>query len=315
MASAADSFFGSFRRALSEHDDLSDADRAALAREVDKAIAREPVPTIAVMGESGVGKSTTLNALFNAGAVVGHSKPTTMKADGFNITIADHRGSKGSIRVIDLPGLGESRARAPELADLYARQLPAADVILWVHTVADRSLEFTERKVAEMFRGGLASRADSLVFGLNKADDMYPKNWRQHANLPSQEQLKNLQGAEENFAKTMRGALPRQSPLRVTTYSALQFYNLPRLFRLLMEAMPKKRRWVLEQRMDLADFLSKADQRFVKDLQDNGTIARGRDKAPSRDWIIGQMSEQDKSTCLKDGISPEDWWRSRQGNK
>jgi uncharacterized protein len=314
MASAADSFFGSFRRALDGRDDISDADKAVLVREINEAIAREPVPTIAVIGESGVGKTTTLNALFNAGAVVGHGRPTTKQADGFNVKIADHHGNKGDIRVIDLPGLGESRARAAELAELYATQLPAADVILWVHPVADRMLEFTERKVAEIFRDGLGPQADCLVFGLNKADDMYPKNWRQHANVPSEEQLKNLQIAEQNFVKTIRGALPRRSPLRVTTYSALQFYNLPRLFALLMEAMPRKRRWVLEQRMDLADFISKADQRFIAGLQGNRSAPRAHDEVPPRDWIVSQMSEQDKSACLRRGISPEDWWRMRRGS-
>jgi hypothetical protein len=311
VASAAESVFGSFRRALNEHNELSDADKTVMAREIDKAIASEPIPTIAIIGESGVGKTTTLNSLFNAGAVVGHGRPTTKKADGFNVKVADHHGNKGDIRVIDLPGLGESRARAAELAELYAAQLPAADVIFWVHPAADRMLEFTERKVAEIFRDGLGLRADCLVFGLNKADDMFPKNWRQHANVPSEEQLKHLQIAEQNFTKTIRGALPSRSPLRVTTYSALQFYNLPRLFAMLMEAMPKKRRWVLERRMDLADFVTKADQRFIAGLQGNGSAPRDHGETPTREWIISQMSEQDKSACLQRGISPEDWWRMR----
>lgn len=311
MTSAADSVFGSFRRAFNEHRDVSDENKAIMMREIDKAIASEPIPTIAIIGETGVGKSTTLNALFNAGSVVGHGKPTTKKVGNFDVEIADHRGNKGDIRVIDLPGLGESRARAVELAELYATQLPAADVILWVHPAADRMLEFTERKVAEIFRDALGPQANCLVFGLNKADDMYPKNWRQHANVPSEEQLKNLEIAEQNFARTIRGALPKGSPLRVATYSALQFYNLPRLFALLMEAMPKKRRWVLEQRMDLADFITKADQRFIAGLQGNGSAQSSHGEMPPREWIISQMSEQDKSACLQRGIGPEDWWRMR----
>ena len=73
VATAADSFFSEFRRRLSENKELSDADKERFGREVDKAIANEPIPTIAIIGETGVGKTTTLNALFNAGAAVGHS--------------------------------------------------------------------------------------------------------------------------------------------------------------------------------------------------------------------------------------------------
>lgn len=312
MASAADSFFSEFRRRLGENKELSDADKERMGREVDKAIANEPIPTIAIIGETGVGKTTTLNALFNSGAAVGHSRPTTKTADGFDVEISDHHGNKGDIRVIDMPGLGESIARAQELAELYDKHLPDTDVILWVHPVFDRMLEFSQRKVAEIFREELGPLADRLVFGLNKADDMYPKNWRHHANVPSEEQLKNLEDAEKNFAETMSKVLPRRSPLRITTYSALQYYNLPRLFALLMEAMPKKRRWVLERRMDLANFIEKADPRFVAGV--TGEKPAGPptgQRVPARDWIVSHMTEEDLRTCVKWGMTPEEWWQRR----
>lgn len=311
MGSAADSFFKEFRRRLSDNKELSDVEKERMGREVDKAIASEPIPTIAIIGETGVGKTTTLNSLFNAGAEVGHSRPTTKVAGGFDVEISDHHGNKGDIRVIDMPGLGESIARAQELGQLYDRHLPDADVILWVHPASDRMLEFSQRKITEIFREELGPLADHLVFGLNKADDMHPQNWRHHANVPSEEQLKNLDDAERNFSDTMRHVLPRRSPLRVTTYSALQFYNLPRLFALLMEAMPKKRRWVLEQRMDLADFINKADPRFVARLtgvEPDGSATR---QAPARDWILDQMTEKDLRGCLQWGLTPEEWWMRR----
>jgi predicted GTPase len=315
VASAADSVFNAFRRALNENKDLSPTEKEQLGREVNKAIAQEPIPTIAIIGEAGVGKSTTLNALFNAGAAVGHSRPTTKAADGFDVEIVDHRGNKGDIRVIDLPGLGESIAKADELAALYTTYLPTVDAILWVHPAPDRMLEFTQRKISEIFSGKLESLADSLVFGLNKADDMYPQNWRHHGNVPSQEQLKNLEDAEKHFSQTVGNVLPRPASVRVTTYSALQYYNLPRLFRMLMDAMPKKRRWVLEQRMDLANFIEKADPRFIAGLQGNNNAQETQSgRIPSRDWIINQMTDEDLRAVARQGLSPEDWWRMK-GNR
>jgi uncharacterized protein len=316
MSSAADNFFNAFRRALNEHTELSETERRDLRREVDKAIANEPIPTIAIIGEAGVGKSTTLNALFNAGAITGHGIPTTKSADDFDVEISDHHGNKGDIRVIDFPGLGESMERSAELAALYARHLPGADAILWVHPAADRMLEFTEQKIYEIFHDGLRDRADRLVFGLNKADEMYPMNWRLHANVPSEEQLRNLQVAEQHFADVIQRVLPRRTQLRVTTYSALQYYNLARLFTLLMEGMPKKRRWVLEQRMDLADFTAKADPRFLAGLQGHvpgpGPEEPAQERVPPRDRIVSQMTEADLRFCAQRGISPEDWWLSRR---
>jgi uncharacterized protein len=314
VASAAESFFAEFRRKLSESKELSDADKQRMGSEVDKAVAREPVPTIAIIGEAGVGKTTTLNALFNAGAVVGHSRPTTKTADGFQVEISDHHGNKGDIQVVDMPGLGESIAKAEELRELYERHLSNADVILWVHPAFDRMLEFSQRKVAEIFREKLGPLADHLVFGLNKADDMYPKNWRYHANVPSEEQFKHLEDAERHFADLMRKVLPHRSPLRVTTYSALQFYNLPRLFSLLMEAMPKKRRWVLEQRMDLANFIQKADPRFVAGIGGAEPDSQAARRAPAREWILAQMTEAELRAMVLQGLPPEEWWQ-RKGNR
>jgi uncharacterized protein len=310
--SAADAFFRAFRQALSENRTLSASDKELVGRELENAITSEPIPTIAIIGETGVGKTTTLNALFNAGAQVGHSSPTTKTADNFHAELHDHHGNKGDVRVLDLPGLGESIERAKELAVLYAEHLATADVILWVHPVSDRMLEFSQRKVAEIFREELAPLADSLVFGLNKADDMYPENWRQHGNVPSEEQLKNLELAEQHFKGIMRKALPRRSQLRVTTYSALRRYNLARLFALLMEAMPKKRRWVLEQRMDLANFVELADPRFVAGLTGSESAEPTTGQLPPRNWIVNQMTDADRRVCLERGMSPEDWWRVRR---
>jgi uncharacterized protein len=311
--SAADKFLSSFRDALKSNRGISKADRDALDRELNWAVEREAPPTIAIIGETGVGKTTTLNSLFNAGAEVGHSRATTKKADSFEASIFDHSGNKGKVRVLDLPGLGESIAKSEAILEIYKNSLPMADVILWVHPAADRMLEFSQRQLSLLFGGPLQHMANSVVFGLNKADDIYPTNWRRHANIPSDEQLANLADAEQNFRSLVQPVLPSETH-RVITYSALQRYNLSSLFALLMEAMPPNRRWVLERRMDLADFLEKADQRFVQGLrpQSVGSVDQiGSPIVPSRSEILAQMTSADKQECFERGVSAEDWWRMR----
>lgn len=162
-----------------------------------------------------------------------------------------------------------------------------------------------------MFREELGLLADHLVFGLNKADSIYPHNWHHEANVPSSEQLKHLEDAERYFVEEMRRVLPRRSPFRVATYSALQYYNLARLFSLLMEAMPKKRRWVLERRMDLANFIDKVDPRLLAEVTGVGRAGPAGRQAPAREWILARMSEADLRSCLQQGWTPEEWWRRK----
>ncbi len=308
--STANKIFGAFRAVVSKDEQLSEDDRAGLLAALESEISNEPPPVLAIIGESGVGKSTTLNALFNAGAIVGHSRATTKNADDFSVAIFDHHGNRGDIRVLDLPGLGESIQSAARLAEIYASALPQADAILWVHPANDRMLEFTQTKLVELFQGRLSEHAGRLVFGLNKADDMQPKDWRYHANIPSDTQIENLQDAENNFSQLISRALPSGSTVRVTTYSATQRYNLARLFRMMMEAVPDRRRWVLETRMDLANFLELADDKYIHDLRVKGFDVDVT-PTPSREKILEQMSERDLRECLRGNLTPEAWWLQR----
>lgn len=299
--SAADKLLGKFRDILTSTTEMSESERSKLLETLDDAYNNEPPPTIAVVGETGVGKSTTLNALFNAGAAVGHSRPTTSRVNAY-----DHRGSKGIVRVLDLPGLGESMQRASEIRALYHESLPSADVILWVHPVNDRMLEFTQTQIGKIFSGEDEHLISRLVFGLNKADSIQPDDWRRHANIPSEAQLVNLRDAANNFADVISTVLPNQQPPRTVTYSALARYQLPLLFRLLMDAMPPKRRWVLEQRMALADFRELADPAFI--LAATGVNSVRPTVRPGRAAIVNMMTNEDIRGAYAAGLTPEEWW-------
>jgi hypothetical protein len=51
------------------------------------------------------------------------------------------------------------------------------------------------------------------------------------------------------------------------SYAALHHYNLTALFKEMMYAVPEQRRWVLEQRMDLADFTALVDRKLLRAAQ------------------------------------------------
>ena len=293
--SRADRFFEAFKDAFKESKGVSDADKDKLIDDLEHAYQNEPPPTIAIIGEAGVGKTTTINSLFNAGARVGHSAPTTKSSEVFQLQIFDHQGNKGVIRVIDLPGLGESIQRADEILDIYRRNLPYADVILWVHSVSDRMLEFVQQQISKIFsRNDMRDLLPRVVFGLNKADSIQPSNWRTHANIPSEAQLKNLADAEQNFAKVIYTVLPKDYTLRVVTYSALRRYQLLLLFRLLMDAMPSTRKWVLERRMDVADFKEFVEPRFLSAATTGQQPSKSApQRIPNLAVIVDTMTEED----------------------
>lgn len=309
--STADRFFGAFREAFKNAKDVTEDEKTQMLKELQHAYDGEPPPTIAVVGETGVGKSTTLNALFNAGAAVGHSRPTTKKSDQFSVHIYDHQGNKGNIHVLDLPGLGESIQKADHILGLYEEWLPKADVILWVHPVGDRMLEFTQRQIGTIFSGVNEHLISRLVFGLNKADAIHPGDWRRHANIPSEVQLVHLEDAAKNFSEVVSTVLPDHLPPRMVTYSGLARYQLPLLFRLLMDAMPANRRWVLEQRMDIADFKELADPQFISAA--TGLAQTPPKVVPDRAAIVATMTHENLRDAALRGWTPEDWWERERG--
>jgi uncharacterized protein len=272
MSEMVRGFMNAFREGIKQADSIDPESKKQVLREVDKAYEQEPPPTLAFIGEAGVGKSTTVNSLFNAGQEVGHFKPTTLTVDGLDVyATVDHiQGSRGDLRVIDMPGVGDDVANYDPYLRLYLETLPRADAILWVHPASDRMVAFMQQVVRELVRHAPDLQA-RFVFGLNKADEMYPGNWNPQSNTPSDAQLGNLDERIKEFTHSIRPYVKSSRPV-VVAYSALRRYNLAKLFRTLMEAMPKHRRWVLESRMDLASFV---------ELVDRGMLRTAREMTPS----------------------------------
>ena len=75
---------------------------------MEKQIENVETPTIAIIGFTGVGKSSTLNALFNAGQKTDDVRACTQEAKSFAGNLEPYTGSKGIVNIYDMPGLGES---------------------------------------------------------------------------------------------------------------------------------------------------------------------------------------------------------------
>lgn len=92
--------------------------REKLLNKISEAIDYEPV--IGVMGKTGAGKSSVCNALFKGEVcAVSDVEACTREVQELHIRFGKH-----SLKIIDIPGVGENARRDKEYEDLYRNLLP-----------------------------------------------------------------------------------------------------------------------------------------------------------------------------------------------
>src|SRR5205823_8694591 len=93
---------------------LTSAEFAELRNKMRTAVLERP-PTVGVIGLSGVGKSSTLNALFSTGLATSSTVACTTEFRHIDLDLQARDGALASqpvrLRVVDAPGLGEDCAR------------------------------------------------------------------------------------------------------------------------------------------------------------------------------------------------------------
>lgn len=226
-----------------------------LRAEAEKAAAMPP--RVALLGETGVGKSTTINALFNAGRPVSHTEACTQEAHEFRYT-----GSKGDIVVVDMPGIGEDTEADKVHLDTYRRVLPTVDVVLWVFKADNRAIANIQR-VLKVLVDERVLDPKHLVIGLNQVDLLQPGEWNSLINLPSADQEASILARTRDIEAKLERACPLPAG-RVVPYSATKAYETDRLLHAMLDACDHKRQWALFERADCADFTTLVDPNLLK---------------------------------------------------
>jgi predicted GTPase len=213
---------------------------AALKRAILEAFHQAP-PTIGVIGASGVGKSSTINAMFKTDLRVSHVVACTkefLATDlGTEIREGEAKGESVALRIVDAPGLGEDIQRDVDYLEMYSEHLPKCDVILWVMAARNRAIALDQRylRLFEPYHG-------KIVFGVNQVDLVEPMNWSGKINLPSDEQLRNIDLIVNDRRARLESVMT--APVVVAPYSARRRYNLQELFTLLIEHCTSERSWM-----------------------------------------------------------------------
>ncbi len=308
------SFLRGFREAMG--DELSAEDAARLEAEVTRQMGDEEPPTVAVIGEAGVGKSSTINALFNSGSPISHTTAGTREAKRFDTNLLDLAGVNGRIRVYDMPGLGESLTTQEQYVQIYGEVLRKVDVALWVVEGHRRAMMSAQQMLRDVIAQIDPDLVRNLVVGMNKIDIIHPGEaaWNPYANVPGAEQEDNVRENERRIRKEVSSVVATWRGV-VIPYSATRRYRLNSLFRAMVEAVPEKRQWVLTDRMALADFFALVDQRMLDRVDPGRQYAAPSPQAPSQDLIEEAMSQLDEATfreVTRDRRSFMEWLRNHK---
>lgn len=233
---------------------VSASDAQLIQKELEKEMAQEPDPKIAFIGFTGVGKSSTLNELFNAGQPISDVRACTQDAKEIYGDYTQYTGSKGSIIVYDMPGLGEDIVSDQRHIETYKQILPKVDVIVWTFHADDRAMTPMQQAILALQQSIGNDFINKLVFAINKADAIPPgeSDWNVDSNMPSLQQLQNIKEFELYVASKICQVIPNWRG-SIISYSAKRRYRLEQLISAMIEASNTRRRWVLNNRADVSD--------------------------------------------------------------
>ncbi|SRR6266487_628824 len=131
---------------------------------------------VSVMGQTGVGKSSLVNALFGANFRVSSTRPETLASQMWK----EERGGH-TLEFWDLPGLGETSSHDERYIEEYTSKLLSSNIVLWAVHADSRSFSLDRTALEKLLTSLPPSQRgeviNKLIFVLTKADLLTPSPW------------------------------------------------------------------------------------------------------------------------------------------
>ena len=208
---------------------------------------------VAVIGQSGVGKSTTLNSVFGLKNYTSNVAEGTTDIEEKKFEMRDGF----SLSIYDMPGIGYDIDKDAEYEKMYAKILPDCDVIVYIINAHSKDIGEDCRILREVVLPVCNTNQikDNLILAFNKIDtigEMQDPNdpelrWNTRDNLPTEKLKKAIKVklsdlTDKLIDENLIGGKDSIEPHQVVFYSAICNYNLSDFLRAITKA--GKRGWI-----------------------------------------------------------------------
>jgi uncharacterized protein len=191
----------------------------------------EDWPNVCVLGQTGRGKSSTINRLFGVKiAEISHHTSCTSTVTDYRLVTGTFLNRPTGVVMWDVPGYGDERLTWEKYVKLYRRLARKCDVVIFMLD-NDRHLHL-DLKMFKKLAKRIPELRKKLVVALNKADLFFPSDWDEHLRAPSEDMRANIL----QRAARLASLLELQDTHRIVPISALKNWNIFALLNAMVDA-------------------------------------------------------------------------------
>lgn len=238
-------------------------------------------PRVGVLGKTGVGKSSLCNSIFGEEiAEVSDVEACTREPEEFLLSLDE----RSQITLVDVPGVGETKERDIEYAELYRNLLPKLDLVLWVLKADDRAYSTEEGFYKDVVKPGLGN--SPFLIALNQVDKIEPfREWDLEMNRPGTKQHENITSKVSSVSDTFD--IPSSD---VVPVSSSEGYGLVSLVYRIVFRLPDEKKFSFERKVN-----RKHSSKEAKEEARKGFFSALRKK-------LGEIWERDGDKIIEGAI-------------